>query len=106
MLVNAWNYGNILAQDGQILIGQGGSNPVASFLTSSAHTLSYAFGPGMINIELNAVNYFFNPLQIGNGGTGRTVLTTYGVLIVEGSNNVNVQAAGTKGQLLIASSNV
>ncbi len=104
MLINAWNYGNILARSGQILIGQGSMNPVASFLTSSAHTLSYAFGPGSINIDLNTGSLFFNPLQIGNGGTGRTILTTYGVLIGEGSNNVNVTAAGANGQVLIASS--
>ncbi|MDP1614500.1 MAG: hypothetical protein Q8L68_01745, partial [Methylococcales bacterium] len=103
MLTNSWNYGNVLNQNGEILIGQAGSNPVASFLTSSGHTLSYTFGPGSINIEVNIGNSFFNPVQVSNGGTGRTILTTFGVLIGEGSNNVNVTTAGTSGQILIAS---
>ncbi|MDP1614995.1 MAG: hypothetical protein Q8L68_04285, partial [Methylococcales bacterium] len=103
MLNNSWNYGDVIYADGQLLIGRSGNNPVASFLTSSAHTISYIFSSGNINIEVNLSNSFFNPMQISNGGTGRTVLTTFGVLIGEGSNNIDVTAPGTSGQVLIAS---
>ncbi|MBS0625610.1 MAG: hypothetical protein JSS32_06135, partial [Verrucomicrobia bacterium] len=47
---------------------------------------------------------FGTPLLVVSGGTGRTVLTTSGVLLGEGSNNINVTAAGTDGQVLIGSS--
>ena len=104
MLNNSWNYGGVLTQNGQLLVGKTGNNPVASLLTSSAQTLTYVFGPGSINIEINTNYSLFNPLQVSNGGTGRTLLTLYGVLLGEGTNNVNVTAAGTNGQVLIASS--
>ena len=98
MLNNSWNYRSILNQNGQVLVGSSTGNPLAAFLTSSSGTLSYLFGPGFINIDING------PISVGFGGTGRTILTTYGVLLGEGSNNVNVTAAGTDGQILIGSS--
>ncbi|MDP1614996.1 MAG: hypothetical protein Q8L68_04290 [Methylococcales bacterium] len=93
---NSWNSPNLIS-DGQLLIGSSTGRPVASFLTSSAQTISIITSHGGINIDL------FQPVSILFGGTGRTVLTTFGVLIGEGSNGVNVTAAGTSGQVLIAS---
>lgn len=104
MLNNSWNYGGVLNQDGGLLIGVASGNPTASFLTSSAGTLSYVFGPGSIDIEVNFNGGFLFPLIVGKGGTSEVALTISGVLIGEGSNGVNVTATGTDGQLLIASS--
>ncbi len=100
---NSWNYGYILNQDGLLLIGASSGSPQASFLTSSSGTLSYTFGPGSINIDVNLSSSFFNPIQVAYGGTGLTLLTTYGVLLGEGSNNIHVTDPGTNGQTLIAS---
>ncbi len=97
MLNNTWNYRSVLNQSGLLLIGSSSSNPQAGFLTSSNGTLSYLFGSGSINIDLNI------PVTVGFGGTGRTILTVYGVVLGEGSNSVNVTAPGTNGQLLVAS---
>ncbi|MCC6128068.1 MAG: hypothetical protein IT584_02580, partial [Chlamydiae bacterium] len=88
MLNNSWNYGGVLNQDGELLIGVASGNPTASFLTSSAGTLSYVFSPGSINIEVNFNSSFLSPLTVDKGGTGQVVLTISGVLIGEGSNPV------------------
>ncbi|MDP1614422.1 MAG: hypothetical protein Q8L68_01355, partial [Methylococcales bacterium] len=89
---------------GQLLIASTTGDPKFSMITSTGNTLTFTVGPNSLNIEVNVVgSTFFNPVQVPNGGTGRTVLTTFGVLIGEGSNNVNVTAAGTSGQILIAS---
>ncbi|MDP1608968.1 MAG: hypothetical protein Q8L98_06620, partial [Chlamydiales bacterium] len=89
---------------GQILIASTTGDPRFSTITSTGSTVTFTFGPNSLNIEVNVTSStFFNPLQVPNGGTGRTVLTTFGVLIGEGSNDVNVTAAGTSGQILIAS---
>ncbi|MBS0625202.1 MAG: hypothetical protein JSS32_04055, partial [Verrucomicrobia bacterium] len=88
--------------NGQVLIGSSTNDPVFAFITSSSGTLSFSFGPGALNIEAVSAGGITNVPQ---GGTGRTVLTTYGVLLGEGSNAVNVTAAGTNGQLLIGSTN-
>lgn len=42
------------------------------------------------------------PVTVSNGGTGDTTLTAHGVLVGEGTSAVNVTAAGTNGQVLIA----
>ncbi len=90
--------------NGQMLIASTVGDPKFATLTSSSGTLSFSFGANSINIEVNAVGFTFaNPWPVTDGGTGRTILTTYGVLVGEGSNNVNVTAAGTNGQMLIAS---
>jgi len=87
--------------DGQLLIGSTGTDPIFNTLTSSSQTLSFVAGPGTLNLEVNFNFPSFNPLPVPNGGTGRTVLTSFGVLLGEGSNNINVTNAGTNGQLLI-----
>jgi len=94
---NSWNTPD-LTSDGQLLIGSSTGRPVSSLLTSSTHTLTIQTGHGSINLDLA------QPVSVAYGGTGQTLLTTYGVLIGEGSNSVHVTAAGTNGQLLIASS--
>ena len=83
--------------NGQILIGTS-TDPVFGYLTSSSGTLTYVFGPGTVNIEVSTV---ISLLPVQHGGTGQTVLTTFGVLLGEGSNNVHTTAVGTNGQILI-----
>ena len=39
-------------------------------------------------------------LPVGNGGTGRTTLTQYGVLVGNAANGINATATGSVGQLL------
>ncbi|MBS0625618.1 MAG: hypothetical protein JSS32_06175, partial [Verrucomicrobia bacterium] len=90
--------------DGQVLIGSSTGDPAFSALTSSAGTLSFTTGPNLLNIEVVSIGSLISPLSVPSGGTGRTVLTTSGVLLGEGSNNINVTAAGTNGQILIGSS--
>jgi len=90
---------------GQILIASSTGDPKFSTITSSDGTVTFTFGYNSLNIEVNASGFtFLTPWPVGLGGTGQALLTTYGVLIGEGSNNVNVTAAGTNGQILIASS--
>ncbi|MBS0626293.1 MAG: hypothetical protein JSS32_09610, partial [Verrucomicrobia bacterium] len=90
--------------DGQVLIGSSTGDPAFSAITSSAGTLSFTVGHNLLNIEVVSISSLIAPLPVPSGGTGRTVLTTSGVLIGEGSNNINVTAAGTNGQVLIGSS--
>ena len=80
--------------NGQILIGSP-TDPVFGLISSSAGTLAITAGPGLLNIDLLA------PISVPFGGTGRTALTTFGVLLGEGSAGVHVTAAGTNGQVLI-----
>ena len=94
--------GNIHAvtgTNGQLLIGSP-TDPVFGSLTSSAGTLTFAAGPGTLNLEANVS--IFGLFEPSNGGTGQTVLTTFGVLIGEGQGNVHA-VTGTNGQLLIGS---
>ncbi|MDP1614456.1 MAG: hypothetical protein Q8L68_01525, partial [Methylococcales bacterium] len=89
---------------GQILIASTTGDPRFSTITSSGGTVTFSVGPNSLNIEVNARNFTFTtPWTVPLGGTGRTVLTTFGVLVGAGSNNVGVTAAGTSGQILIAS---
>ncbi len=88
--------------DGQVLISATGADPAFTTITSIGGTLSFTFGHNSLNFNVNLNNSFFNPISPGIGGTGVTLLTTYGVLIGEGSLDVNVTAAGTNGQGLIA----
>ncbi len=91
--------------NGQTLLASSTGDPKFSTLTSSGGTLTFTFGPHSLNIEVNwRSGSFFIGLPISNGGTGRTVLTTYGVLIGEGSLPIDVSPAGTNGQILLASS--
>jgi len=89
---------------GQVLLAATGADPVFAYFTSVAGTLSFTFGPNALNIDVNAGYCFFNPVPVANGGTGETVLTSYGVLIGEGPNGIDVTAAGLNGQVLIAAS--
>ena len=91
--------------NGQVLIASSTGDPAFSAITSTGGTLTFTFGNNSLNVDLAIDGFtFLNPWPVQNGGTGRTILTTYGVLVGEGSNNVNVTAAGTNGQVLIASS--
>lgn len=82
--------------NGQLLIAGVGVDPAFSTLSSSRGTFAFTAGLNSLNLDLNIL------LSVGAGGTGRSVLTTYGVLVGEGSKSVNVTAAGTNGQLLLA----
>jgi fibronectin-binding autotransporter adhesin len=69
-----------------------GSNTIAnSIVTQSGTTISIAG-----DLTLNTA------LSVANGGTGATSFTTRGVLYGNGSGAVQVTAAGTGGQVLIA----
>ncbi|MBS0624974.1 MAG: hypothetical protein JSS32_02880, partial [Verrucomicrobia bacterium] len=83
--------------DGQVLIGSSTGDPAFATVSSIAGTLTFIVGHNSLSIDIKA------PVQVPYGGTGRTVLTTSGVLIGEGSNTINVTAAGTNGQVLIGS---
>lgn len=43
---------------------------------------------------------FYNPIEVGSGGTGVSSLTDHGVLIGSGVGDVSVTAVGTTGQVL------
>lgn len=91
--------------DGQLLLASSTGDPAFNTVTSTGNTLTFIAGNNALNIDVNfSSTTLFNPLIVPNGGTGRTVLTTYGVLIGEGSRSVNVTPPGTNGQALIASS--
>ena len=85
--------------NGQLLLGSP-TDPVFGPLTSSGASIIVTAGPGTLNLEVNPSVFGF--FQVSQGGTGRTVLTSFGVLIGEGANGVDV-AAGTSGQVLIGS---
>ncbi len=87
--------------NGQVLIGSSTGDPAFSTITSVGGTITFSYGPNSLNLEVTSDVEF---VYVEQGGTGRTVLTTYGVMLGEGSNNVNVTAAGTDGQVLIGSS--
>jgi len=90
---------------GQTLIASSTGDPKFSRITSSGNTLTLTVGPHALNIDMNLSIYtFLNPVLVPNGGLGRTVLTSYGVLLGNGSLGVLVTAAGINGQTLIASS--
>lgn len=90
---------------GQTLIASSTGDPKFSNITSTGNTLTFTSGPNALNMDINFSAFtFFTPVLVPNGGTGRTVLTTYGVLIGNGSLGVLVTPAGTNGQTLIASS--
>ncbi|MBS0625696.1 MAG: hypothetical protein JSS32_06570, partial [Verrucomicrobia bacterium] len=90
--------------NGQVLIGSNGLDPVFALITSSANTLSFTLGAGLLNIEVASAG-ISGVVGVVNGGTGRTVLTSHGVLLGEGSNNINVVPVGTNGQVLIGATN-
>jgi len=91
--------------DGQLLIAASTAAPAFATVTSTGNSIAFTPGPNALNLETNlSGSGFFNPLPVPNGGTGLTLLTVFGVLIGEGSNDVNVTAPGTDGQLLLASS--
>lgn len=91
--------------DGQLLIAASTAAPAFATVSSTGASILFTPGPNSLNLETNlAGSLFFNPLPVQNGGTGVTLLTIFGVLIGEGSRDVNVTAPGTDGQLLLASS--
>lgn len=90
---------------GQTLIASTTGDPKFANITSTGNTLTFTVGPNALNIDINPNAFtFLNPVLVVNGGLGRTVLTSYGVLLGNGSLGVLVTAAGTNGQTLIASS--
>ncbi len=89
--------------DGQIFLASSTGDPAFATVTSTGGTLTFTFGHHSLNIDINFASTLFHPFPPGTGSTGRTVLTTHGILIGEGSLAVNVTAAGTNGQILLAS---
>ncbi|HAB98322.1 MAG TPA: hypothetical protein DCE71_00690, partial [Parachlamydiales bacterium] len=82
---------------------QGTAFPVANVLSILGNSPIMTVGSGSagLTILFDFNSTFFNPLAVGYGGTGQTILTQYGVLIGEGSNSVNVTGPGTDGQMLL-----
>ncbi len=91
--------------NGQALLGSSTGDPLFATITSTGNTLTFSFGPNALNIDINFGNTLFNPLPVSSGGTGQTVLTSYGILIGEGSGAIHVTPPGTDGQVLIAATN-
>ncbi len=89
--------------DGQLLLASTLGNPAFATITSTGGTLTFRFGHHSLNMDINFASSFFHPFPPGTGSTGRTVLTAHGVIIGEGSLPVDVTAAGTNGQILLAS---
>ncbi|MBS0626523.1 MAG: hypothetical protein JSS32_10785, partial [Verrucomicrobia bacterium] len=78
--------------------------------TTNAYGLYVATptGAGTTNLSgyFTTAPQFGTPLIVASGGLNRTVLTSHGVVLGEGSNSVNVTAAGTNGQVLIGASSL
>jgi trimeric autotransporter adhesin len=90
--------------------GTGISAPVAntlSFDISGAEAMNIGT-TGNVTIDnsliVDGTLILTSPLTVANGGTGDTTLLAHGVLIGEGTNPVNVTAAGTAGQVFLGNS--
>lgn len=92
---------SILLTNGQLLIGSTSNDPIAATLTSSGGTVTFTPGSGSLNLEVT--NAISAPVTVPQGGTGRTTLTTHGVLVGEGTSAINQLTVGTNGQVLVGS---
>lgn len=81
---------------GQILLGAGSADP--AFITPTA-------GSGLtVTTNATTLSYAINaPVSVSNGGTGLTSITAHGIMVGEGTSNVNPITL-TNGQLLIGNS--
>lgn len=87
--------------NGQVLIGASAADPAFATLTSSGSTIAFTTGANSLNLEV--VNPVSAPVTVPQGGTGRTTLTTHGVLVGEGTAAINQLAVGSNGQVLLGS---
>ncbi len=76
---------------GSTALAIGTTSPIISGNMTAAEF--FGSGAGLTNIPLGTA--ITGVLPVANGGTGDSNLTTHGVLIGEGTNMVNVTAAGT-----------
>lgn len=88
--------------NGQALIGSSTGDPLFATITSSGGTITFTYGPNALNMDFIYPQTYTIPITVPNGGTGRSILTTYGVLVGAGTGPVHVTAPGTDGQTLIA----
>ena len=83
--------------NGQLLIGNVGSNPVLSTITAGTG-ISVVNGPGSITINSQITSI---PVIVSQGGTGLNTLTSGGILLGNGTSSLTVTPQPTNGQLLI-----
>ena len=96
------NVNPIVLTNGELLIGATGLDPVATTLTAgSGITITNASG----SITIASTGGVSFPITVPEGGTGLTSPTPNGILIGEGTANVNPIVLST-GQLLIGSTGV
>ncbi|QQR78763.1 MAG: hypothetical protein IPJ68_00545 [Candidatus Moraniibacteriota bacterium] len=94
------------AANGTLLIGNGSGYTLATLTDGTGITISE--GAGSITIastlgtSVDLASEVTGTLPVGNGGTGATTFTSNGVLYGNGTGAVQVTAAGTSAQLLVA----
>lgn len=87
------------------LTGLSSSGAVAFGGLSTNGLVYTSGGTGALNsgaLDRNSATYFNTALNVANGGTGRTAITSNGVVYGNGTSATNVTSAGTSGQVLLA----
>jgi hypothetical protein len=79
--------------DGQLLIGSSAGAPAFATVTGTGG-ITFTTGNNSLAINMTV------PITVSNGGTGRTTLTTHGVLVGAGTSAITQLAAGSAGQVL------
>ncbi len=100
------NTGKLMCSDddggsGSAITGSGSANTIAMFNGSQTITNSIITQSGS-TVTITGSLAITNALTVANGGTGAASFTSNGVLYGNGSNPLQVTAAGTSGQVLVA----
>ena len=81
--------------------GGGGSGTVTSVTLNAGSTGLTISGASSQEITTSGTFTLAGTLAVGNGGTGATTLTQYGVLLGNGTSAVAATSAGSSGQVLV-----
>ena len=81
--------------------GGGGSGTVTSVTLNAGSTGLTISGASSQEITTSGTFTLAGTLAVGNGGTGATTLTQYGVLLGNGTSAVGATSAGSSGQVLV-----
>lgn len=84
----------ITLNNGYLLIGSTGADPVSATLTSTNSTIAYTTGAGSLSLDISA------PVPTAYGGTGVISPTAHGIMIAEGASAMTPIVL-TAGQVLI-----